>query len=263
MTRSTDDERQQTTLEGDAVNSDREPRLNDFGEPLGKFGVKSGSDIFLVASAYQKAVRRSNEELASWSAYELCRSGYGNYFWKRTSIISVEEIESGDSSLLEVQALEQMAKEKWDVGEWEGIVCAIRAAITLARAPKSREHVHANRVFTAMKNERMAAANENRDPEYDFPELGDECFDQHTQAGRSQGRGFKHFMVHSSRLTGETELGLKFKEFLMNNVEKAYPDKDIRQDQITEEDIETALTPVEPGEHDEPETVDSRLDEVS
>lgn len=237
-------------------------RLDDFDNPLGKFGTKSGDDLFLVGSALQKAIRRSDEELAAWSAWELVRSGYGSFFWNRLAIIAVEEAVSDDDTLVLVDTLERLAKDRWVVDEWKGIICAIRAAIACARMPKSREHVHANRWFRACKNERVQAKAEGREPEFDFPEMGDEVYDQHTSIGKKRGRGFKHFMVHSGRLTGETEWGEELKENLMRNIELAYPDKDISQESITEEDIELAITPVEPGEHDDPDPVNQTLDQV-
>ncbi|QLG30021.1 hypothetical protein HUG10_20660 (plasmid) [Halorarum halophilum] len=224
--------------------------LKDDGTEMKKYDTKGGLDQYIVGSALQKAIRRSDEELAAWSAWELVRSGYGWWFWNRLAIIAVEEAVSEDQTLVLVDTLERLAKKKWSMDEWEGIVCAIRAAIACARMPKSREHVHGNRVFTAMKNERVAAEQEDRKPRYDFPEIPDEAYDQHTLMGRKQGRGFKHFMVHSGRLDNETEMGAEFKEFLMNNVEMAYPDKDISQSDISRSDIKRATTPVEPGEHD-------------
>jgi len=224
----------------------------DDGTEMGKYDTKGGFNQYIVGSALQKAIRRSDEELAAWSAWELVRSGYGWWYWNRMAIIAVEEFVSEDQTLVLIDTLERLAKKKWSMEDWEGIVCAIRAAIACARAPKSREHVHANRVFTAMKNERVKAEQEGREPEYDFPTIPDEAYDQHCLSGRKQNRGFHHFMTHSGRLDNETELGDEYKEFLMRNVEMAYPDKDISQDQITESDIKTATTPVEPGEHDRP-----------
>jgi hypothetical protein len=225
--------------------------LKDDGTEMEKYDTKGGSNQYIVGSALQKAIRRSDEELAAWCAWELVRSGYGWWYWNRLSIIAVEEAVSQDDTVVLVDTLERMAKKKWSMDDFKGMVCAVRAAIACARMPKSREHVHARRVFTAMKNERVQAEQEDREPDYDFPQIPDEAYDQHCLGGRKQNRGFHHFMVHSGRLDNETEMGTGFKEFLMRNVEMAYPDKDISQDDITEADIETAITPVESGEHDD------------
>lgn len=238
------------TPEPSSTDDDAGNGLKDNGEEMQKYDTKGGFNQYIIGSALQKAIRRSQVELAAFSAWELVRSGYGWWYWNRMAIIAVEEIVSEDDSLLLVDTLERLAKKKWSMEDWEGIVCAIRAAMICARAPKSREHVHANRVFTAMKNERVEAEKEGREPEIDFPDIPDEAYDQHTLKGRKQGRSFHHFMVHSGRLSGETDLGTRYKEFLMRNVDMAYPDKDFEQSEVSEKDIELSIAPVEDGEND-------------
>lgn len=239
-----------------------EDGLNDFGEPLGKFGTKAGFDMWIMGSVLQKAIRRDDEERAAWAAWELVRSGYYWWYWKRLKMIAVEEAVSEDRTIELVRELyEWITDSEYEIDSWEGIITAIRAAIACARMPKSREYAGADAWFQAIANEQAAAAEENREPELKWPEIPDEAYDKHTQGGKAQGRGFKHFMVHSSRLSGNTEVGREWHRKALEHAETAWPEfKDIHD--ITNEEIELALTDVEPGEHDDPERVNKTLDEI-
>lgn len=76
MTQSTDDERQQATFDRDAVNDDREPRLNDLVDFQWKSSVKSANDDMWIMALVLQCFRWNIDEGATFAAFELVRSGY-------------------------------------------------------------------------------------------------------------------------------------------------------------------------------------------
>jgi len=231
---------------------DDDDGLDDFGNELGKYDTKGGQDMYIMGSVLQKAVRRSNEEQAAWAAWELVRSGYSWWFWQRMKMIVIEEAVSEDQTIVLVDHLFDWIKSsKYSMESWEGTITAIRAALAAARMPKSREYAGADAWFTAIANEQSAAHEEGREPEFEWPDIPDEAYDKHTMAGRKQGRGFKHFMVHSGRLAGNTDIGREWKRKALENAEVAWPWDDSGTHDLTDEEIDLAVSDVEPCEHDE------------
>ena len=57
-------------------------------------------DFFESASAMQKAIRRSDEQVALFFSTELYLSGYRKYVWKRLLIIASEDIGLADPNLV-------------------------------------------------------------------------------------------------------------------------------------------------------------------
>jgi len=214
------------------------PTLNDWGEPLGRFGTKCGESMFLISSALQKAVRRSDERLAAFCVWELVRSGYHGHAWKRLRTMVLEDIQSEDQVALLVHRYEQLAEE-FGKTDWGGEVAAIQAAIALARAKSSREADWARWWFQSVAEEHVK---DNADDKYQYPTLPDEAFDKHVSHERSKGRGMGHFVLHSSRVTDETEIGKAWKRNIA--VHERFAD--------SPEEVEQAVANVEPGEHDDP-----------
>jgi len=213
-------------------------REDDWGEPLGRFGVKSGESMFLVSSALQKAVRRSDEQLAAYAVWELVRSGYHNHAWKRMRVMLLEDILSDDQVALLIHRYEQLAEE-FGKRSWEGKLAAIEAAMALARADSSREGAWARRWFETVAEERVK---EDADEQYQFPAIPDEAEDQHTREGSERGRDTEHFVLHASRVTDESDLGKQWKR------------KSIEHEELADDpdQVEQAVSNVEPGEHDDP-----------
>jgi hypothetical protein len=61
--------------------------------------TRKGYDLFEVASAFQKSVRRGDEETAMYFAVELFESGYDEYLWKRMKIITSEDVGLAEPAL--------------------------------------------------------------------------------------------------------------------------------------------------------------------
>lgn len=210
------------------------PALNDWGEPLGRFGTKCGESMFLVSSALQKGARRGHVALSCWAAWELVRSGYENHCWNRLNTIALEDTASHDPVTLLVHRYEEMAGE-YGPKEW----AAMEAAMALARAESSREADWARVWFEAVAEEWVK---DDAEDKYSFPTIPPEARDKHTQEGSRMGRDMGHFILHSSRVTDESELGQEWKRRIIEH--EGFADD--------EEAIEQAVANVEPGEHDDP-----------
>jgi len=210
------------------------PTLRDDGEPMGRFQTKAGYNIFLLSSCLQKSCRRSDPELAAWSAWELTRSGYSGHVFKRLHTIALEDTRSEDPVALLVHRYEQMAGE-YGPEEW----ATMEAALALARAESSREADWAKWYYEIAAEERLK---DNPDTRFSFPEIPDEVFDRHVSSKRSRDREMGHFVLHSSRVTDETDIGQEWKRRILQH-------EDFTDDP---EEIEQAVANVEPGEHDDP-----------
>ena len=256
MAKKNDDEeqqhRQQIDIHGNPVDDgddeDDETILNERGEEMPWYECKSGMNRFVLVSLYQKCVRRGDEEVAAYCAWELVRSGHAEKFWERTILFIVEDLRANSEEALLLDYYHRLATERWDPESWEGRITAIHAALTAARAPASRESTHANDVWTHVSNEREAAFEEGREPEAEFPvtedelELGrkfDVALDKHTYAGSNRGRDWCHFFVRSARVgpEGEPELSRKWQRRRLEIDPKR---------EFSEEEIEHALKPVDP-----------------
>jgi len=210
------------------------PTLRDDGEPMGRFQVKSGLSMFLMTSQLYKSIRRSDELRSAHAAWSLSRSGYENHCFATLKTIAMEDIRSDSLVPLLVHRFEQWAGEYGPI-EWG----AIKAALALARAPSAREGDWAKWYFEICAEERLK---DNPDERFTFPEVPDEVYDRHVQSKQSRDRGMGHFMLSSSKVTDESDLGKQFKGYILQH-------EDFTDDP---EEIEQAVTNVEPGEHDDP-----------
>ena len=229
--------------------------MGDDGEPTGRFQTDARYNIFDVSSLLQKSVRRSDEEVAAWAAWELVRSGYDNMFWKRILTIATEDTSIESDVTTQVRSLYQLGTgqvdvvDGWSAENERGRVCALRAAVVCAQAQSSRLCDYLNNTFSRIAEERVNAAEEGREPRYDFPadELTPEgrydvAFDMHTSIGSGKNRGYGHFLVHSSRTDSMTDLEQLYKSINMELVERA----DDTDAEFTETELDHALSPANP-----------------
>ncbi|SHH56692.1 hypothetical protein [Halobaculum gomorrense] len=210
-----DDESRQATFGADGQLSERDPDAddtNDFGEPMGADETEGGYNRYAVSSLLQKAVRRSDEEVAAWAAWELVRSGFAWNLWDRLHLYVVEDLRAGQEVALLVERYETLATERWGPGEWRGRICAIHAALACARARSSREAPNADEFFRNAATERADAHKMGEEPQVDFP-VGafepsgkfDVAFDNHTGEGSRMSRGAEFFKTHGARVGPEGE----------------------------------------------------------
>jgi len=148
---SDDREPRQSTFGSDGeLDTDRDPEAateNDFGDPKEANETDGGYNRYAVSSLLQKAVRRSDEKVAAWAAWELARSGYAWNCWDRLNLYVVEDLRAGHEVALTIERYEALATERWDEASWKGRLCAIHAALAAARAPSTREAANADEYF--------------------------------------------------------------------------------------------------------------------
>ncbi|ESP87246.1 hypothetical protein [Candidatus Halobonum tyrrellensis] len=244
------DEGRQATFGADGDLSDRSPDADgtdDFGEPKGSDETDGGYNRFAVSSLLQKAVRRSDEEVAAWAAWELARSGFAWNLWDRLNLYVVEDLRAGQEVALLVDRYEELATERWEPSEWKGRVCAVHAALACARARSSRESSNADEYFRNVAAERAAANEEDREPNVEFPagdlEPGgrfDVAFDKHTGEGARMGRGGRFFKLHGARVgpEGEDDQSARWQRTNM----------ELRDEEFSAAEIEHALSAVDPDD---------------
>ncbi|WIV65926.1 hypothetical protein [Natrialbaceae archaeon AArc-T1-2] len=235
------------TDDRDETDDESESVRDDFGNELEENETKSGVNRYVVTSLLQKAVRRSDEETAAWAAWELVRSGYAWNFWDRITLFLVEDLRAGHEVALVVRRYEELARERWSEDSWRGRLCAVHAALAAARAPSSRESVHAEEYFDALSDERVRAREENREPRYEHPADGlepggtyDAVFDHHTADGKRLGRDVDFFRAHGARVgpDGEPELSRQWRLRSMRLEDREY----------TEDELARAVRPVDPDD---------------
>lgn len=163
---------------------------------MSKYQLKTnkGYDLFEVASALQKSIRRGLEEEAMYWAVELYNSGYTEYLWKRLKIISSEDIGLAEPYIsTNIQSLYSMyvdqakkTKANDDKNAPERLFLT-HAVFMLSRAFKSRLidwaliHFWNTHDFVAK----------------DIPDF---ALDKHNERGRKLGRKWKHFFEEGTLL---------------------------------------------------------------
>ena len=237
-----------------------EQRLTDSGDPQGPWRTKGEINRFTVSSALQKAVRRSDEELAAWAAWELARSGFHSNLWDRLNLYAVEDLAAGQKEVNQIGRYEELSN-RWENDEWRRIVCAIHAALTAARARSSRESPNAHGYFKEVAKERAEAKTEGREPTEEFPVDGeidigglyDVVLDRHSKKGKSNGRDWKHFYTRAVRVgpEGESELS---RSWHRKRLQISYADE------LDDDLLDHAVSTVEPNARWEEDQID--LDEL-
>ena len=218
---------------------------NDFGEAKEPNETDGGYSRYVVSSLLQKAVRRSDEEVAAWAAWELARSGYAWNLWDRLNLYVVEDLRAGDEVALTIERYEELATERWEPDAWKGRLCAVHAALAAARARSTREASNADAYFGAVADIRAEARERGEEPAHDFP-VGDldpdgefdAVFDGHTGEGSKRGRGTRFFKTHGGRVgpEGEDEQSARWQRLAM------LLDEEIEYD---EAELDRAVEPVD------------------
>jgi hypothetical protein len=214
----------------------------DRGEPREAGQTDGGYNRYDVSSLLQKAVRRSDERVAAWAAWELARSGYAWNLWDRLHLYVVEDLRAGQEVALLVERYEALATERWEPASWEGRLCAIHAALACARARSSREAANADECFRRIAERRAEAAEAGESPvEFPVGELEpggpyDVIFDQHTGEGSRKGRGTRFFKTRGARVGPEAD-GAESRRW--QRLAMALSDVDYSEDELAH-----ALSPV-------------------
>lgn len=161
-----------------------------------------GYDFYEVASAFQKAIRRAEEDDALYWAAELYESGQQEYAWKRMIIMCSEDVGLGEPScIVQVIALKQSYDYLRSWHDYGGMKLPfVHAVLCLVRSRKSRYCDHAITVYWEMIKRGIKRA------------FKDYVFDMHTRRGKAIGRGLEFFytdsckIVNANKLSGEEQL---------------------------------------------------------
>jgi replication-associated recombination protein RarA len=168
--------------------------------------TKKGLDFFEVSSAFQKAIRRGEEEVAMRMGEELFDSGFGEYCWKRMKIITSEDVGLAEPNMPAViwslyQIYQEQVKKK-DEKHCPERLYLYHAIILLVRAKKSR-YVDWALTYIRETNKKLKL------------EIPDYAYDMHTRKGKAMSRGMDHFYNEGSkleniaRIDGEEEMRQK------------------------------------------------------
>lgn len=154
-----------------------------------QISTKRGYDLYEVASALQKAIRRADLKVAGYFALELFESGYANYCWKRLMTVGAEDVH--DMANTEVYSLFK-CWEHINKGSKEpkGRIFITKAVKVLCLSLKSRDTDHLNLlVYDKMVSisaeeldKRLEEVRALREP---IPAY---AYDVHTKAGKMQGK---------------------------------------------------------------------------
>ena len=165
-----------------------------------------------TVSSLQKMIRRGKEYEAVYWAYVLHQSGFGQYVWRRLSIICCEDIGNGDSlAPVVVSSLQQawLLLYKHDKeATLDKFLLVVQAVLYLCRAKKSRE----NDSLSNLIDEHFKSGKRL--------EVEEVAKDSHTEVGR------KRFGKFGNLKDGKEQLRLDkwFSEW--GHIEnEAYPDK--------------------------------------
>lgn len=148
-------------------------------------------DFFEVSSAFQKAIRRGDEDTAMYFAVELFNSGYGEYLWKRIKVICSEDIGLAEPYLPAViaalyDAFIAQVKKNDEKHKPERLQIT-HAVLLLARAKKSRLVDWALLAYWAKH-------------EHEKREIPDYAYDKHTIKGRHLKRSIDFTYVEGTKL---------------------------------------------------------------
>lgn len=160
-----------------------------------KFTTKKGYGFFEATSAFQKAIRKNDEEVAMYFMVEFFNSGYDEYLWKRIKVITSEDIGLAAPALHATilglyQSYSELKKDNKE-NKPERLFLA-HAVLQLCRAKKSRL------VDWAMiKYWRQHDTIRIEVPDY--------AFDMHNQKGKSMGRGIDHFYNEGTYLANHVD----------------------------------------------------------
>jgi hypothetical protein len=253
------DNGEQRTLDGETVDDDEgdEEQTNDFEEEMPYWETAGGFRRDVIVSALQSGIRRSDEEVASFCAFELVRSGVGyeTQLYNRLVLICVEDLVAGNEAIEHVLRYEDLAKNRWEDSEWQRRLCAIAATLVAARAQSSRATTHANGYFSnTMEDRARAKQDDDHEPLYEPPVTEDDLsiggrldvtIDKHTRPGAGHhNRGWHQFRVHGARIgpEPETELGRKWWRRVLEYDHPTYAYRE-PEEAYSEEEIEHALEP--------------------
>lgn len=156
--------------------------------------TKGGYRLDEVSSALQKTIRRSDELMATYWAFEMNESGFWRYCFRRLQVVAGEDcglanpqamilVSSTYSSLLAQDKVKKIIQVDNNI---LGFVVAY-----MARSPKSRHIDMLGGVLLKKKEQGWK------------PEIPDIALDMHCERGRTMGRDEDHFFSIGSKIANK------------------------------------------------------------
>lgn len=188
--------------------------------------TRKNYDFYECSSAFQKAIRRGEEKLACFFAFELVASGYSKYIWRRIFVITSEDIGLADDNMpVKIKALHNMWEYCVDKNPEESSMIILQAVVMLSRSKKSRLIDHLK--IWALKSGFR-------------PEVPDYALDVHTRRGKIKGRGLKFFLSEGRKVINELifndENSKEYESFFVKYL-KDFDDKKVTECGYDEENI--------------------------
>ena len=151
--------------------------------------TNKGYSLFEVSSALQKSIRRGHEKEALYWGWELELSNYGKYFWKRMTIISVEDIGAATpDALLHISGYQKAYEELKRKKSNETSLMIAAATTFLCRCQKSRLFDWAKCWMVDTHNHQNLSI-----PDY--------ALDIHTRRGKQSGKTINDFFETGCKIT--------------------------------------------------------------
>jgi replication-associated recombination protein RarA len=147
-----------------------------------QFLTKSGYDFFELSSAFQKAIRRGDEDLALRCAAGYWASGHIKYVWKRLLVIVSEDVGLAEPNAPQIIWSLYQKYLFWVENGGTGKLEYYHAVSYLARCKKSR--------YIDLIIAKYEYLHETEPKSIEIP---DYAYDMHTRKGLKMGRGMEHF----------------------------------------------------------------------
>ena len=159
--------------------------------------TRSGYRLDEVISSLQKEIRRGNELMATYWAFELNDSGFWRYLFRRLTVISGEDLGLANiQGLILVSStytslLLQNAKQK--IVQVDNNIIGLVVSY-LARSPKSRHIDYLGGVILKRKEKGWK------------PQIPGYAKDQHTSIGKAMGKDDNEFFREGSRIKNKKKI---------------------------------------------------------
>jgi replication-associated recombination protein RarA len=165
----------------------------------------NGYDYYEVMSAFQKSIRRCDEDQTVFWGIELYESNMIGHLWNRIFIVIHEDIGLAEPNFTTriwhlKQAHDYLAEKR--PKKWSKKLVMLQIFIELARAKKSRYVDLAAVVYWANHQNRLRPI-----PDY--------AFDMHTIKGKKLGRGLDHFYTEGAKINNNGNVDGEEQMFLM------------------------------------------------
>ena len=156
--------------------------------------TRNGYNYYDVVSAFQKAIRRGEEELAVQWAIEL--ETYNTHLlWKRLEIIASEDIGPANDMMAILVGNLRYKYDSAVKGKSQAYrLYLIHAVLSLCRSEKSRE-----------VDEMICIYYPKMGVGADLPKIPDYAYDMHTLKGKRMNRGLEHFYQESAKIAPVSE----------------------------------------------------------